>query len=592
MGRIDLSTDFALVDLTDLGGQRIIQAIAKDSRGLCLASEARRRWVHRGLMIRCTSVQRRRVMSYASLQRRSVHALGRSLRLLLAMCLAVAAVTVAVPAMAAPPEQKVLASDGAAYDAFGWATAMQGDTAVVGARYDDNMGSAYVFTHSGGAWTQRAKLVSASRSVNDEFGHAVDIDGNTIVVTQSGNGGAVHVYTGAGDSWTLQQTLYPDTPDWIQHAAIDGDTILFAGNERVYVYTRSAGTWSKQAVLTSDYGAPQMFGCAVDLDGDTALIGARGGWADGWSGSAYVFTRSGGIWSQRAKLDPSVRFPGMGQSFGCSVALCGGTAVIGSNEGDLGNGSVWVFTGSGDTWAERTRIQASDGSWNDYFGAWVAFDGANIVASAFGDDGRTGCAYRFSGAGGTWTEQEIYMASDRAGWDQYAGQQGVAISGNHILIGSLCDDNERGEDAGSAYFYELEAPLVTQRYEQTAPQLAWVGAWSSVARTQLSAGSARCASGIGKSVTATFDGTGIDWIGARTTSAGKARVYLDGVLVATVDLYSNANRFGEVLYSVSGLDNGPHTLKIECFGSKNPASAGTNVWIDAFDVTGELTGGS
>ncbi|TLM67721.1 MAG: tandem-95 repeat protein, partial [Actinobacteria bacterium] len=141
---------------------------------------------------------------------------------------------------------------------------------------------------------------------------------------------------------------------------------------------------------------------------------------------------------------------------------------------------------------------------------------------------------------------------------------------------------------------DLSAPVTvtligTRRYEQTAPQLAWTGTWTNLARTQFSAGTARYASGTGKSVTATFYGTGIDWVGARTTSAGRARIYLDGALVATVDLYASNNRFGEVLYSVSDLPEATHTLRIETTGSKTSASTGTNVWIDCFDVQGELT---
>ncbi|TLM70150.1 MAG: tandem-95 repeat protein, partial [Actinobacteria bacterium] len=143
-----------------------------------------------------------------------------------------------------------------------------------------------------------------------------------------------------------------------------------------------------------------------------------------------------------------------------------------------------------------------------------------------------------------------------------------------------------GTDLSGPVTVELVGPVL---YEETAAGLEWTGTWSTLARTQFSGGTARYASGTGKSVTATFTGVGIDWIGAKTTSSGKARVYLDGALVATVDSYSNVSRFGEVLYSVSDLPEGAHVLRIETTGSKASASTGTNVWIDGFDVQGELT---
>ncbi|TLM75321.1 MAG: hypothetical protein FDZ70_06920 [Actinobacteria bacterium] len=126
--------------------------------------------------------------------------------------------------------------------------------------------------------------------------------------------------------------------------------------------------------------------------------------------------------------------------------------------------------------------------------------------------------------------------------------------------------------------------------EETDSRPVWAGTWGSLVRTQFSQGTARYVSGAGKSVEATFCGTAISWIGSKTTSGGRARVYLDGVYQATVDMYASPNQFKQVLWSVSELPLENHVLRIESTTGKNAKSTGYNVWVDRFDVTGELLG--
>jgi hypothetical protein len=97
------------------------------------------------------------------------------------------------PALTASPAQnfieraKLLASDGATGDQFGYSVAISGDTAVIGAPFDDtsprsNHGSAYVLVRSGGLWTQQAKLTADDGAASDYFGFSVAIGGETAVV--------------------------------------------------------------------------------------------------------------------------------------------------------------------------------------------------------------------------------------------------------------------------------------------------------------------------------------------------------------------------------------------------------------------------
>jgi hypothetical protein len=275
-------------------------------------------------------------------------------------------------------------SDLGVNDQFGISVALSsdGNTALMGSFLEDpsgvvDAGSAYVFTRSGSTWTQQAKLVASDAQAGDRFGWPVVLssDGNTALITAyredpSGlaDAGAAYVFTRSGSTWTQQAKLVASDAqagdEFGRSAALsgDGNTALIGAHFEdpsgladagaAYVFTRSGSTWTQQAKLVaSDAQAGDRFGWSVALsgDGNTALIGAftedPGGISD--AGSVYVFTRSGSIWSERAKLTASDA--AAGDQFGWSVALSGdgNTALIGANLEDPGGisdaGSVYVF---------------------------------------------------------------------------------------------------------------------------------------------------------------------------------------------------------------------------------------------------------
>jgi hypothetical protein len=86
-------------------------------------------------------------------------------------------------------------------------------------------------------------------------------------------------------------------------------------------------------------------------------------------------------------------------------------------------------------------------------------------------------------------------------------------------------------------------------------------------------------------VTLSFAGTAVSWIGFRGPQMGIAEVFLDDVLVATVDGYAPAEEMQAVLFTQSGLTAGHHTLRVRATGLQNPAATGALVVVDAFDVT-------
>lgn len=385
----------------------------------------------------------------------------------------------------AQESETLLASDGEAKAELGDAVAVDGDTALVGAPLDDNAnggkaGAAYVFNRTGtGVWDEQTQLIASDGDSNDQFGHAVALDGDTALVgAPKASKAYVFVRTGPG-TWaeqaklTATDTKPADRFGW--SVALDGDRALIGARTAdnadrdnsgaAYVFVRSeTGTWSEQAKLFAEEGTGgDLFGSAVALDGDTALIGARadkeaGG---GKAGAAYVFTfNATGAWSQKAKFLASDGAEG--DQFGWDVALENATALIGARSDDNENGAdagaAYVFVRTGTGWEEQAKLTASDGGDQDSFGASVALDGDGAligVDSAKNATGTaTGAAYAFHrSAPGTWDQQVKLTASDGQDGDQLGWS--VALDWDTALVGAPLDDNVKGGDAGSAYVFAL-----------------------------------------------------------------------------------------------------------------------------------------
>lgn len=384
-------------------------------------------------------------------------------------------------------EARLTANGGAAEDRLGWAVAINGDTAIVGAPNadisgDTNQGAAYIFTRSGQTWTQQQRLTVNS---GDAFGYDVAISGNTAIVSAVGNDtgehnpGSVHVFVRDGATWNWRQQLTgSDAVEgdlFGQSIVISGDTIIvgavldtvgantFQGS--AYLFTRSGGEWTERQKLTADNGAAtDLFGISVDIDGDTAIVGATGANSD--KGAAYIFVRSAAGWEQRQEL--RANNGATNDLFGTSVALSGDTALIGAPGDDVGSnanqGSAYVFFRSGETWARQQKLTTPDGAANDNFGGAVALSGDTAVIGASGKDLNgedQGAAYLFSRSGETWSQQPRIFAASGKAEDKFGGA--VAISGDSVLAGVAFDDIGDKENQGSAVVFVICTGLAQQR---------------------------------------------------------------------------------------------------------------------------------
>ncbi|QQS46537.1 MAG: putative Ig domain-containing protein [Acidobacteriota bacterium] len=380
-------------------------------------------------------------------------------------------------------QQKLAAADAANGDFFGDAVALSGETLAVGASNDDigtnnDQGSVYVFTRSGGAWTFQQKITAFDGAADDSFGLSVALHGDTLAAGAYGhniganeNQGAAYVFTRSGGVWTLQQKItafdgaMQDSfggavalSDYTLVVGASADTIganTWQGS--AYVYTRIGTVWSLQQKIFTAGAAYDRFGGSVSLDGDTVAVGATG--ADSAHGSVYVFKRYGTSWLHEKKL--SAHDGAAGDAFGRSVALEGDTVITGA-PGDLvgqnfQQGSAYVYVRNGGDWTFQQKLTANDGAAEDSFGRSVALKGDIAAVSAFRDDVSTnldqGSVYVFMRGGAVWTQTRKLNAFDGAANDQFG--QGVALSSDTLAVGAHSNFVQEVSGRGSAYVFAI-----------------------------------------------------------------------------------------------------------------------------------------
>jgi len=389
-------------------------------------------------------------------------------------------------------QQRLLAGDGASDDRFGWAVSISGDTLVVGAPDSDvagqsDAGSAYVFVRSGTTWTQQQKLVPSDGAGLDRFGWKVAVAGNTIAVGSPGHdalgqddAGAAYVFVRSGTAWSEQQQIVASDasiadvfgysvalgPDILVAGARNADTPVSSKAGAAYVFVRSGTTWTEQQKLfASDGFFGDSFGDAVSLSGDTAAVGAPfddtpGGQA---AGSAYVFVRSGTVWTEQQKLVASDG--GLLDTFGWSVSVSGDTLVAGAPFDDFG--SAYLFVRSGATWTEQQKVVPGAPNGIDFFGLSVSLSGDTAMVGAAAGGSDVGAAYAFVRSGGTWTEQQKILAPDEPGFDRFG--HSVSASGDTVVVGAPFDNTTLGADAGSAYVFVRSGGIWTLQQKLAPP---------------------------------------------------------------------------------------------------------------------------
>ena len=317
------------------------------------------------------------------------------------------------------------------------------------------------------------------------FGMTVDIDGNTAAVGASGFRFSdfplpvVCVYTREAANWTKEQCLSeedeaPNSDDGYGVIAVSGNTLVVGAafdvtngviGGAVYVYVRDGHTWSlQQKLFASDRANFDQFGIAVDIVGDTIVVGAHGDNDEGFqTGAVYVFRRNGTTWTEEQKLKASDAAPD--SAFGSSVALSEQTIAIGApgeSSGALFSGAVYVFVNDGTSWQQQGKIKANSAMNNQQLGSTVSVSGDTIVAAAPGeligepaDDFNNvlskGAVYIFDRTGTSWDHQKRFFERDRNRTGGFAVR--AAIDGDTIIVGDPTYD-AGARFTGAVYVFE------------------------------------------------------------------------------------------------------------------------------------------
>lgn len=304
-------------------------------------------------------------------------------------------------------QARLTASDAAATDYFGFAVALDGSTAAVGAYGADaggkkDSGAVYIFTNSNGVWSQVAKLTASDAAVGDQFGVSVALQNGNLVVgahQKNSQAGAAYVFTGSGASWT------------------------------------------ERKILTG--GARESFGAAVAIDDSTIVVGAPA--ANSNIGAAYVFVGTDSVWLQQARLTPADG--ATGDAFGLHVAVSGDQALISSEysvvDQKIDAGAIYLFTRALLAWSQTNKITASDVTAGMHFGSSVALDGEMAVVGAY-RAGVSGATYNFFNAGSGFIQESKQLPTTGASTDALFGSA-VAISKSSLKAAVGATNNSLGK---------------------------------------------------------------------------------------------------------------------------------------------------
>jgi uncharacterized protein (TIGR03437 family) len=314
-----------------------------------------------------------------------------------------------------------------------------------------------VWTRSGGVWTQQGgKLVGAGvvgGGAAQGFSVALSADGNTAIVggpwdnpfvTPSytyASVGAAWVWTRSAGVWTQQGSKLADAggrgaqQGYSVALSGDGSTAIVGGPgaNAVWVYTRSAGVWTQQRELAGADANPyagQGASVALSADGNTVVVGGYSNSNSNNAVAAWVFTRSGGVWTQQGSMPV--------RSGAVALSVDGNTAIVGGSAG------ASVYTRSGSVWAQQGSIPVGTGA------VALSADGNTAIV---GDDGVSGgYLYGVGGArewtrsAGVWTHQDGELVGAGAVGNEVLEGSSVALSGDGstVIMGGPDDNCDAG----------------------------------------------------------------------------------------------------------------------------------------------------
>ena len=375
-------------------------------------------------------------------------------------------------------ETELIPTSRQAREFFGASVSIDGDYALAGMPFDgdsrgEDVGSVYVFKADGGTWSQQAKLNASDATAGDFFGIDVAIEGDLAVISAAGDddlgdrSGAAYIFRFNGARWIQEAKLRArdgSSGDQFGSAvAISGNRVLIGAYTEnangdnagaAYVFRYTGSVWVQEAKLTaSDGEANQFYGLVLAISGDRAIVGAGGSFFTRRVGAAYVYRLIGASWGEEVKLEASNGANSDG--FGDTVAIDGERILVGAD----GKAAAYVFNYNGSEWVEDDIIIGSSTRGRDRFGSAVALDGDIAIVAAVSDDEQAnaaGAVYVFQRFNEEWIQRHLIRASN-AMEEFYFGND-ISVSEGRVIIGA----EGRFPQYGGAYVYDLELVTSTE----------------------------------------------------------------------------------------------------------------------------------
>jgi hypothetical protein len=362
------------------------------------------------------------------------------------------------------------------------ALSADGNTAIVGGPDDNgNIGAAWIYTFNGGVWTQQAKLVGTGGGAAEQGASvAISADGNTAIVGgphATSNAGAAWIFTRSGNVWTEQGSKLVGTGGGANAGQGSSVSISADGNTAIvgapgaasdtgaaWIFVRSGGAWTQQGsklVGTGASGAAvQGWSVALSADGATALVGGPDD--KGGTGAAWVYTLSGGVWTQQgAKLVGTGATGPASQGSAVALSADGNTAFVGGPDDASNAGAAWIFVRSGGVWTQQgAKLVGTGATGVAHQGSSVALsaDGNTAIMGGYQDNSSIGAFWALTRSGTTWTQQGNKLVG--AGTVNIS-EQGTSIAlsadGKIAIVGGLRDN----VGIGAAWVFVQPALRVT-----------------------------------------------------------------------------------------------------------------------------------
>jgi len=341
-------------------------------------------------------------------------------------------------------QQKLVGENLEPIDMFGSSVGIDGDYAIVGApagtfdvSRDELSGSAHIFVREDEEWVQQVELIPDDGEAGDEFGNQVAIYGEYAIVGAryddhvGENAGSVYVFHRTDEEWTQTQKITADDAAELDNfgaaIALNNQWIVIGSpddkNEdgfprgAVYFFHLEEDEWTQHSKITAeDNAGPIWFGMSVSISGDYVA-------ASKWSESeevpgptGYVFKFEDDSWTQQARITGE---DGEIGEWITAVAIEGDYIILGNccdDDPARFTGSAYLFTRDRENWNQIEKIQASDGREGAHFGSAVAMDDGNILISAWGDwvddINQSGSAYIYSEFTEDVADSDIELPSD------------------------------------------------------------------------------------------------------------------------------------------------------------------------------------